>query len=371
MLINFRLLSSLLVVSCFGLASSAQQRVPVPGSVSSLAILHVTVIDLFGGPPKVDQTVIVRGGQIVRIGKSGHLAVPSGAQRLEARGKYLLPGLWDAHVHLQNSGDYALALLIANGVTGVRDMAGDLKTVRDWRRQIVAGERIGPRIQISGPALESASFLDMLPKVDEMFGLHLSSEILPTRIGVRNPEEARNAVDRLVEMGADFVKFRTISSREIFIAISDETKKRGTSLSGHEPDAVSLSEASSSGLQSIEHLPFLSLERTSDAARIATFETFARNRTWIDPTLVAMIGYRGTPDEEVQKIIADKSNAFDSRRRYVSPKLLEFWRAQMVIKQVESPMDWSVLIKQAYQDLRAMRKAGVHFLSGTDLGAPL
>jgi hypothetical protein len=116
--------------------------------------------------------------------------------------------------------------------------------------------------------------------------------------------------------------------------------------SGHEPDAVSLAEASSRGLQSIEHLPFLSLERASDAARIATFETFAHNGTWIDPTLVAMIGYRGTPDEEILKIIADKSNAFDSRRRYVSPKLLEFWRAQMLVKQVESPMDWSVLIKQ-------------------------
>lgn len=371
MLIDFRLIPSLLVVLCFGLTSSAQQTVPVPGSVSSLAILHVTVIDLFGGPPKMDQTVIVRGGQIVRMGNSGHIAVPSGAERIEAHGKYLLPGFWDAHVHLENSGDYALTLLIANGVTGVRDMAGDLKTVRDWRRQIVAGERIGPRIQVSGPALESASFLDMLPKVDEMFGLHLSSEILPTRIGIRNPEDARNAVDRLVEMGADFVKFRTIASREIFLAISDESKKRGISLAGHEPDAVSLAEASSRGLQSIEHLPFLSLGKISDAARMATFETFARKGTRIDPTLVATLAYRGTPDAEILKIITDKSNSIDTRRRYVSPKLLEFWRAQMVVKQIESPMDWSALINQGYQDLRAMRKAGVHFLAGTDVGAPL
>ncbi|MGB9464740.1 MAG: amidohydrolase family protein [Candidatus Acidiferrum sp.] len=355
----------------FAQAGAAAPQKRVAESPNLLAITHIVVVQSSSSGPLLDQTVLIRGDRITAVGKSSATKLPSGARIIDGRGKFLIPGLWDCHVHLTLAGESALQLFIANGVTGVRDMVGDLQTLRNWRNRIAEGSLTGPRIKMAGFAIESADWLTVIPKVDQMFNLHLSETVLQARIGVKTPEEARQAVDRIADQSLDFVKFRTMPSRDVFLAMADEAKTRKIWFVGHEPQVVNLAEASNAGQRSIEHLPFMSMDKASDETRKATFVTFARNGTWVDPTLVAAVGYRGVSDEKVMSVINDESNAIDPRRKYLSPSLLEFWRAQIVIKQVEEPQDWPALLQQGFSDLAEMRKLGVPVVAGTDLGVPL
>ena len=114
-------------------------------SHSTLAITHINVIDTTGSPPKADMTVIVKNGRIAAVGRSDTVHAPAGAKTVDGSGKYLIPGLWDMHVH-QVFGDWlprnekvVLPLFVANGVTGVRDMGGDLDVLKEWRAGAGAG----------------------------------------------------------------------------------------------------------------------------------------------------------------------------------------------------------------------------------------
>jgi imidazolonepropionase-like amidohydrolase len=361
-------LGALLLLS--GSNFAAPQK-PAEQRPTVIAVTHVTVISSSTSGRIADQTVLIRGNRIAAVGKSGATKLPLGVRIVDGRNKFLVPGFWDSHVHLSLAGESALQLFIANGVTGVRDMVGDPAMLRDWKDRIARGSLIGPRIKMAGFAIESADWLTVIPKVDQMFQLHLSDAILQGRIGVKTPEEARAAVDRIADEGMDFVKFRTMPSRETFLAMADEAARRKIWFVGHEPGVVNLAEASRAGQRSVEHLPFMSTANASDAARTATFVTFARNGTWVDPTLVAAVGYRGVPDRTVMSVVDDKSNSVDSRRKYVSPSLLEFWRAQIIIKQVEDPQDWPALLRQGFSDASEMLKLAVPIVAGTDVGAPL
>src|SRR5688572_87949 len=120
-----------------------------------LAITRVNVIDGRDSVVRSDQTVIVRESRIVAVGPFRSTRVPAGARTIDGRGKFLIPGLWDMHVHTAIVGGRdILSLYVANGVTGVRDMAGDWATITAWRNEIGTGALIGPRIVASGPYIE-------------------------------------------------------------------------------------------------------------------------------------------------------------------------------------------------------------------------
>jgi predicted amidohydrolase YtcJ len=103
---------------------------------NSLAITHVTVIDCTGAAAKPNSTVVVTGGLISGVGPSETVKISSGARVIDASGKFLIPGLWDMHGHLTDLTEDAFPLLIMNGVTGVRDMGGDLAQIDRWRSEI-------------------------------------------------------------------------------------------------------------------------------------------------------------------------------------------------------------------------------------------
>ena len=98
-----------------------------------LVFTHVTVVDATGAQPMSDMTVVVTGDRITKIGRSGQVSVPRGARVVNATGKYLIPGLWDMHVHLSWTKSTALPVLVANGVTSVRDLGGRLTELDEWR----------------------------------------------------------------------------------------------------------------------------------------------------------------------------------------------------------------------------------------------
>ena len=200
---------------------------------ATLALSHVTVIDTTGGPIKPDMTVVITGNRIVEVAKSNGIRVPKNAETVNATGKFLIPGLWDMHVHWYEK-DY-LPLFIANGVTGTRQMNG-VTMFQQWRKQIEAGELLGPHILIPSPIVDG-------PK-----------PVWPGSIAVANASQARQAVIQVKQAGADFVKVYSLLPRDAYFAIADESKKQGIAFEGHVPDSVTLEEASDAGQMTVEHL---------------------------------------------------------------------------------------------------------------------
>ncbi|HEY3052243.1 MAG TPA: amidohydrolase, partial [Thermoanaerobaculia bacterium] len=210
--------------------------------IATLAITHVTVIDVASGNLRRDVTVVVRGDRIESSGS----AVPKDAQIVDGHGKFLIPGLWDMHVHLSWTKESALMLLVANGVTGVRDLGGKLSELDEWRTKIAAGLIIGPRIFRAGPILNGQKFnqFQMVPG---------------------NANETRGVVRALKEVGVDFIKVHRRMLRDSYFAAIDEAKKQGLPLVGHIPMTVTPEEASDAGQATIEHVATL-FEGTFSAA---------------------------------------------------------------------------------------------------------
>jgi imidazolonepropionase-like amidohydrolase len=123
--------------------------------VKTLAIEHVTIIDATGAPAMPDMTVIVVGNRIANVGRSRALRSPVGAQVLDGSGKFLIPGLWDMHVHLGGyaSGKKAFGPLLASGIVGVRDMASPVEEILRLRTETRSGTVLGPAMVVAGPIL--------------------------------------------------------------------------------------------------------------------------------------------------------------------------------------------------------------------------
>ena len=256
-------------------------------SPSEIEIIHITVIDVKAGTIKPNTTVLIQGDRITAVRPSKNKeGLPAKEIRvIDGRGKFLIPGLWDMHVH-SDGDDRALHLLIAYGITGVRDMAGDVAKLADTRRRITSGELIGPRIVFAGPMLEGPP-----SQADDW-----------TRI-IHSPEEARDAVNRLVELRVDFIKVHDGLSRESYLAIAAASKEKGISFVGHVPASMTPAEASDLGQKSIEHLEFVPkschvLFESAVGGAPRHFPSgcdpqslddllhrFAQNGTWLDPTI--------------------------------------------------------------------------------------
>src|SRR6202044_3704700 len=163
---------------------STAQYNPAPGPT---VIAHATVINPGTSSVQRDKTVVITGDRISSVSDAAKFQPPANARVIDATGQYLIPGLWDMHVHsafgdwFPGGRDIILPLFVANGVTGVRDMGGDLPVLLDWRKQIAAGTIPGPRMIVAGPMLDA-----VLPSGKLRF---------PSSIAVTTPDSARAAVD--------------------------------------------------------------------------------------------------------------------------------------------------------------------------------
>ena len=329
-----------------------------PAAVPSVAITHVAIIDTTGGPAQTDMTVVLREGRIARIEKGAGVAVGKDMQLVDGRGKFLLPGLWDMHVHLSWTTSSALPLLVANGVTGVRDMGGRLGELDDWRTRIAAGLITGPQIIRAGPILNGKSFnpLQMVPGT---------------------PEESRGVVRALKQVGVDFIKVHRRLPREVYFAVIDEAKKQELAVVGHIPMTVTPEEASDAGQASLEHTETLfegtfsaglkegelpdAIRRFRAEGAEALFARFVKNETAVTPTLV---GWRSIVEA------ADPSSPPDPRRRYVALSLREAAQKQA------QPVSAAELaeVKRTFAELREVvrqiNRSGVTLMAGTDIAGP-
>ena len=263
----------------YSVSASAQKN-------NALVIAHVTVIDCTGAAAKPNSTVVLTGGLVSAVGPSETVTVPTGVRVVEANGKFLIPGLWDMHGHLTDATADAFPLLIMNGVTGVRDMGGNLAQIDRWRSEIASGMRVGPHIVRAGPFVDG-------PK-----------EGVSNRLTVRTAEEARQAVRDLKAKKVDFIKVHNALPPEAFFALMDEARKEHIPVAVHLPKGVSSAEASDAGVASLEHIETISesalwrkgataktVEQAEDEnlgpAGQELFQRFVKNGTWYVPTLVA------------------------------------------------------------------------------------
>jgi imidazolonepropionase-like amidohydrolase len=325
----------------------------------------VNVVDGRSSTPLVDQTVVIEGSRITAEGPASSTQIPAGAQVIDARGKFLIPGLWDMHVHtVMPGGREALPLYIANGVTGVRDMAGEWATLTQWRREIATGTLIGPRMIVSGPYLEGG-------------------DVPIPHLLVRTPAEAAPAVDSLIKLGVDFIKVHSQLTRESYLAIARAARARGIPFAGHVPRTVGAVDASDSGQRSIEHLLTVpnrctvrevktlapkfqvqsALGRCSTASQAPLYARFIRNNTWQVPTLVAQLEVGLWPKRALPG---------DSLARYL-PDSLKRFVAEIFPMPDDVPRNADVVGRQLFQKrvevVGAMHRAGVSIMAGTD--APL
>src|ERR1700733_770994 len=227
-----------------GLCQSAFCQAPTP--VTTIAITHVTVINPGTSSVQANRTVVITGDHIAAVSDAAKAQPPKDARVIDATGQYLIPGLWDMHVHsafgdwFPGGRDIILPLYVANGVTGVRDMGGDVPVLFAWRKDIANGHIIGPRMIISGPMLDG-----YLPNGKLRF---------PSSIPVTTPAQAIAAVDSLKKQGVDFIKVQSEISLEAYRAAAAEAHKQGLPIVGHVPDKVRMKEVVQAGQMSVEHL---------------------------------------------------------------------------------------------------------------------
>ncbi|MEP6820354.1 MAG: amidohydrolase family protein [bacterium] len=351
----------------------------------AFALTHVTVIDMTGSPPKPEMTVLVMGNRIAAIGRVGHTRVPRGAQILDATGNYLIPGLWDMHVHFTEI-ERSFPLFIANGVTGVRNMGGELEDLLRWRAEVASGKLLGPRIVTCGPIVDGPQ-----PAAHG-----------PT-IVVGTAAEGRQTVDTLKQRGADCVKVYDRLPRDAYFAIIDEAKKQKFPVVGHVPLSVTTMEASDAGQKSIEHLgtilqgcsttenelrrlqaqpmpsggDFSEIPRriaargermldTYDEQRAKVlFSHLTRNQTWQVPTLVT---------KRALTFVDDFDRNGDERLKYIPLSEQQWWSPQKNFLLRYRTPKYMVYSKRLFQRelelVGAMNRAGVLFMTGTDLSIP-
>lgn len=372
-------LSALLLLLFLPVCVLAQQR-----QTAELAITHVNVIDMTGAPLKPDLTVVIQGNRITAMGRAGQVRVPRGTQVIDARGKFLIPGLWDMHVHFTET-ERTFPMFIANGVTGVRNIGGELEDLIRWRAAVASGKLFGPRIVMCGPIIDGPQ-----PAAHG-----------PT-IVVGTATEGRQTVDMLKQRGADCVKVYDRLPRGAYFAITEQAKKDGLPVVGHVPLSITTIEASDAEQKSIEHLGSI-LEGCSSAEaelrnwrdapaqegdfsaiprRIAArgtrmldtydeqkaqklFAHLIKNQTWQVPTLVA---------KRSLAFIDDISRNGDERVKYIPQSEQEWWTPQKNFLFRYRTPEYVVYAKRLFQkelELAGnMRRAGVQFMTGTDVSVP-
>jgi|SRR5678815_659697 len=353
---------------------------------SPIVIRNVTTVDVQTGSLRPAQTVIIEGTRTKTIGEAAQLATPKGARIVDGTGKFLIPGLWDMHVHATGPGVDRLFLpvLVANGVTGVREMFGTFRWYADARAMAKRGEIVMPRLVGSG------HILDGKPQIWQS-------------VEVADAAQARHAVDSLARGGAAFIKVYSRLTPDEFRAIADEAKKHNLSFAGHVPTLVSVDEALSLGMASIEHLQMFTTACSSqeEAFRSALLDAVASPKGWDSAGVISRLQLpmlRQTFDRErctalAKRVAAsntwmvptvvvlhstthldDPSLRNDPRLQYIPEFFKTGWNPANDFRfRAVTPEGWAArkrIFDEQLSILRILHDAGAKFLAGTDLSNP-
>lgn len=344
-------------------------------------IIHsVDIVDVAAGKIIPDQTVVIGNDRILKTGKKSMLNQYTAATVINAKGKYIMPGLWDMHMHfgggdaLTEENKDLLALYLANGIVAVRDCAADLsRAVLQWRREIGEKKLEGPVIFTAGPKLEGYK------------------SIWEGDLEVDNSAELEKAIDSLVKLKVDFVKITDNTMKPaLYLEALQKVRAKGLKITGHVPASLTLTEVSDSGLQAIEHITYL-LRAGSSREKEYTKAIGAGNMTpkeyntillnkfdtvaaWQVFKQMAKNGTAVVPTISINRTIAylDQDNhKNDPYLNYIGKGLQATyaWRVERAAKDNEEAIAFRHnLIEAAAGLLPLLQKAGVTIIAGTDAG---
>ena len=372
-----------LAVALTALAAGCARR-PTKLQIYDVVINHVTVVDVATGLLTPNQVVAISKGKIVEVQMADKDSYAA-KQYVNGNGRYLIPGLWDMHVHFRGGDSLvaankkSLALYLAHGITTVRDAGGDMTTsIQQWQQDMDAGRLPGPRIYTSGPKIDGPG------------------AYWPGSLEVETPAQVGKALDSLQRLRVDYVKiYDSKISGAAFLNTITQAQRRGLKTTGHMPFSVKLEDAVKRGLDATEHLYYVlkassgkedsitALVRNSlatskplglfavlpalynsysPAAADRIYRLMAKRRTAVVPTLF------------IQKTLAElleNNHAQDTLFAYIDPKIqATYARRQASARQQSAAANafGKQLNVKFMSMVPQMRAAGVTVLAGSDSG---
>lgn len=324
------------------------------------AIEDVSVVDVINGQIIPGQTVVLERSRILAVEPTDNVAMGEDVVVVQGSGKYLIPGLWDMHVHAVDEGldELFLPLFVATGVTGIREMWGNLEVAERVRIGVARGERLAPRMVVAGNLIEG----------EEAYW--------PDANIAASPEAGRALVDSLVEAGSDFIKVYHTLKPEVFFAIAEQANQLDIPFVGHVPIGVAVSQAAEAGIRSVEHATsiFLDCIDEPDAPRLERIqaqvdaglcgdlaESLETQGTWYVPTLVTERGYTHLNKAEFQN---------DPRLRFLPSLVREWWRPENDLFGSEYTEDDWLTVERGFSNFlevtALVAEHGVRILAGSD-----
>ena len=366
--LNF-LLSIFFSTTCFGQKLGAD-----------LIISDVNVIDVRTGKITLHQYIVTRRDTILGVFSSGGASRYTAKKTFVAKGKFAIPGLWDMHMHfgggeaLIGENKNLLLLILANGVTTVRDASADISnSVLQWREEIKQGGLAGPTIFTSGPKLEGYK------------------SVWLGDIEISTAEEIPKALDSLDGLKVDFVKITDNTMKpELFLDAVRQARKRGYKVSGHIPSVLTMDDVMDAGMSSIEHMSYILRAATKNEKEIATlsasgalkgrelnnriladfdeksalatYRKMAKNEVYVTPTLSLPNLLAHIDEDDHQK---------DTQLQYIGKGLQKTYvgRVERAMKDDKGAIQFRKLLYQRSASLLPLLyKAGVKIMAGTDAG---
>ena len=308
------------------------------------------------------RTVLIRDGRIAGLGPADSIPVPAGARVVDGTGRFLIPGLFDMHVHTSKTRASALGLYVAHGITTVRDQGSEHPEVLRWRHEVRAGTRVGPRMLIAGPYLESRNNIERMRRDPP------EARVEPferARVAVASPADARRIVDSLSRLELDHLKIRTVQDRETYLALGAAADAAGLRLTGHVVTG-SPSTFLEAGQDGVDHLFFIPPDSLRAAAARGFWRELAARDVGVVPTLVVRESVL-RPVEYYKALLEDTRGAVHPLRPYVSAFLIRDWREQEAEQTPQRRALYEQIWPMVLAQVRDMRRAGIRLMAGSDV----
>jgi imidazolonepropionase-like amidohydrolase len=311
-------------------------------------------------------SILLRDSVIMKVGTITNEELPSNTQIIEADGKYVIPGLWDTHVHLYKITRQSIPELLKYGITSVRDMGGDTDTIKQIIKDIRLNKIKGPRILFCGPTFESPSWTDYAKKERR---LDTIENILRTRINLKDEKDAQRLVDSVANLGVNFIKVRNFKDPETYWALAKAVRKRGLRLDGHAPYSIDPIIVSDSGQVSFDHGWYPSLSGLNETKIKQIIEKFKLNNCVLVPTTITWISNGFTSYPKLDSMVNGPIEIRDSRIDNLPRALLSEWKAQLAErKKANNLKAWNRdVMKGMLSETKRLYDGGVKIMAGSDV----
>jgi imidazolonepropionase-like amidohydrolase len=344
-----------------GMSALAEISKGISGSrAATIAIVGGTLIDGTGAGPVADAAVVIHDGRIVDAGPRSKVKIPKHATVVDAKGKTILPGLWDMHAHFEQV-EWG-PIYLAAGVTTVRDCGNEFEFITEVRDAVAQGRGLGPRLLLAGIVDGSSAYTIDVERVD-------------------TPEQARMWTDRYRAAGFQQMKIYSSVKLEELKVVADEAHRLGMTVTGHIPEGLNAYQAIEAGQDQINHVGYVAdimraplpenakrIDRLNASANIDLDGPEARkalaflkeHHTVVDPTIALSEFFTATT--------AKPPASFEPGVNKVAPELVE------QLTDVGPPTERSAIGEKVFQKeleiVGALHRAGIPVVAGTDQTVP-